>query len=486
VTTTVEHPEWTTGTALRELVRLALPIVAMTVSRMLMTFVDFVMVSQLGTEAQAAISPATMFVFVLGCLGLGIATATQTFVAQAVGRGQPRAAGGYAWQSLYIALALGLITAPLAATTATWFTPLTQLGQHSPGMVEMEVAYVRIALWSLVPSVLCIGLEGFFNGIQRPRIALVAILAALVVNVAGNWLFIFGHLGCPRMGVAGAALATVIGWLVRVGVLVVAILHRETDTQFGTRHSLGLRWEKLAGLLRIGGPTGVQWLVDIGSWAVFLLLIVPPLGVNTTAASNVGLQLMHLSFMPAIGVGIALCSQVGFAIGAGRPEEAMWRARIALALNMIYMGAVGLLFLLAREPLIAIFNTDPLVIRAGGHVLIWAAVFQIFDAMGITYMNALRGAGDTRFMAILMAVCCWGIFVAGGYATVALAPGWGLNGPWSMCTLYIIVVGVVLWWRWHGQRWRAIRLFQDHGPVAGNEPAAKTAAVATSPAAGGP
>jgi Na+-driven multidrug efflux pump len=78
VTTTVEHPEWTTGTALRELVRLALPIVAMTVSRMLMTFVDFVMVSQLGTEAQAAISPATMFVFVLGCLGLGIATATQT------------------------------------------------------------------------------------------------------------------------------------------------------------------------------------------------------------------------------------------------------------------------------------------------------------------------------------------------------------------------------------------------------------------------
>ena len=116
-------------------------------------------------------------------------------------------------------------------------------------------------------------------------------------------------------------------------------------------------------------------------------------------------------------------------------------------------------------------------------MLIWAALFQIFDAMGITYMNALRGAGDTRFMAILMAVCCWGIFVAGGYATVALAPGWGLNGPWSMCTLYIIVVGVVLWWRWHGQRWRAIRLFHEPPTAADDEP---TREVATAPAAGGP
>ncbi len=444
----------------RELLHLALPIVGLTVSRMLMGFVDFVMVSWLGTDAQAAISPATLFVFAVGCAGMGVATAVQTFVSQAAGRGESHEAGGYAWQSLYIAVALTVVVGPAAIVADTWFAWLARLAGHPAQIIPLEVEYVRIALWSALIAVMTVGLEGFFNGIQRPRVALVAALVALAVNTLGNWLLIFGNLGFPRMGIAGAAVATVIGFGARTLVLVVAMLDPTIDQQYHTRRSLLFRWDKLKGLLGVGGPTAVQWILDLGSWVVFLGWIIPAFGLVAMAATNVGLQLLHLSFMPAIGIGIALCSQVGFAIGQGRPEEARLRTRVALGVTVGYMGVAGLLFLLARGPLIALFNADPTVIAAGSVVMIWAAIFQVFDAMGITYMNALRGAGDTRFPAVVMAVCCWGVFVGGGVVAARLVPSWGLSGPWGACTLYIVLVGVALWWRWRGHAWQRIRLFE--------------------------
>lgn len=444
-----------------ELLRLAAPVIAMMVSRLLMTFIDFVMVSQLGTEAQAAISPASFFVFVAGCLGLGVAHAVQTYVSQANGRGEPRLAGPYAWQSFYIAGLFILVTAPLAATTPTWFGWLATLGQHSQAVSEMEVTYVEIALWSVPPSIICIGLNGLFTGVQRPWITFGAVVASLATNLVGNWVLIFGHWGFPALGIAGAAYATVLAWAVRAAVLTLAMLRADFDRQYNTRRSMAFNAARLFDLLKVGGPTAIGWLLDVGSWAVFMMLIIPPYGTAAMAANNVGVQYMHLSFMPAIGLAIGLCSQVGFAIGAGRPELARLRARVAFRLTAAYMGSVGLLFLLAGRPLVSLMNNDPAVIHAGGPVLIWAAIFQVFDAMAITYMNALRGAGDTRWPALVMSILCWVVFIGGGYAFSRAVPQLGISGPWSMCTLYIIIIGLLLAWRWFGGRWEAIRLFAD-------------------------
>ena len=464
MTSNRENASLTEGSPTEELLWLALPIIGMMVSRMLMGFIDFVMVTQLGTDAQAAISPASMFVFVIGCIGLGFANAVQTFVSQADGRGRPREAGGFAWQSFYIAGVFALLTLPFAATVDVWFGWLARIGHHSDAVATLESSYIRIALWCVAPSIICIGLNGFFNGVQKPWVAFVAVTASLAANVVGNWLLIFGNWGCPRLGIAGAAYSTVIAWWVRAVILTVAVLMPSFDRQYNTRHSLAPCWHKLVGLIRVGGPTSIGWLVDVGSWTIFLVLIMPTFGTAALAAGNVGLQLMHLSFMPAVGIGIALCSQVGFAIGEGRPDVAVLRARVAFRVTGAYMGAVGLAFLLAREPLVSLFNQDPNVIAAGSVVLIWAAIFQVFDAMCITYMNALRGAGDTRWPAIAMGVSCWTIFICGGYALARFVPDWGMNGPWAMCTLYIIVLGLALLRRWRAGKWRDIRLFDEQHP----------------------
>ena len=438
---------------------LAAPIILMMVSRMLMGFIDFWMVKYLGTTALAAISPAVMLVFTVGCVWMGVTNGVQTFVSQADGRGEQKICGAYGWQGMYIAAVSTLITWPLAATTEQWYGALAAFAKHEPEMARLEIEYTKIALWSIPFSVLSMGFNAFFMGIQKPRIALAAVFVSLVVNAVGDYLLVFGHYGFPEMGIAGAAVATVIGWAVRAVFLGLAMLLPQYDRLYNTRRSLAPSLSKLGGLLKIGGPTAVQWLVDIGSWLVFLAVIMPPFGVKAVAASNIGLQLMHLSFMPAIGIGIALCSQVGFAIGEQDIPRARAQARVAMRLTGIYMSLGGVMFITCGRLLTWMFDQDPEVIRLGQLVLIGVAVFQFFDAMCITYMNALRGAGDTRWPAVAVFVCCWGIFIGGGMVISHYAPHWGVLGPWGTCAVYIILLGLTMRWRWNGGAWEHIDLF---------------------------
>ncbi len=151
----------------------------------------------------------------------------------------------------------------------------------------------------------------------------------------------------------------------------------------------------------------------------------------------------------------------------------MVRARLGMWVNGAFMGLVGLVFLVARYPLMNLMSvdpatgtSDPAVVRIGADILIWAAVFQVFDAAAITYMNALRGAGDTKWPAMMVVLNCWFVFIGGGYLMSRLVPQWGVHGPWMMCTVYIILYGLALWWRFSRGAWRRIDLFGDR-PAAG-------------------
>jgi len=455
---------------MRRIFALAVPNIGTTVSRMLMGFTDFVMVSRLGTDALAAISPATILVWSVLCIGNGVATAVTTFSAQSLGRGARREAGAYGWQSFYLAIAFGIVMWP----TTLLIPMLIRWIGHPEPVMAIEIAYVRIDLWSIAPSLLVAGLDGFFNGIQRPGVSVLAVVASLISNAVLNFIFIFGYLGFPAMGAAGSALATVLSWCLRGAILTIAFVSTEFDKEFGTRSAWRPSWTMLSGLFRVGFPTALQWFLDIAAWVVFMTYLVAGYGTAAMAATNVGVQYMHLSFMPAVGIGMALTSLVGHAIGRGKPELAARRTTAAMLMTCAYMGAIGLLFWLMRTPLMRLMSQDPMVISLGGTVLVWAAVFQVFDGLGITYGSALRGAGDTRWPAGAFLVCCWGIFVFGGWLVSRYVPSLGFNGPWLMCTIYIAVLGVLLWRRFARGRWREIKLFSAVENAAQNEIAAES------------
>jgi multidrug resistance protein, MATE family len=448
-----------------ELLRLALPLIAVTASRMLMGFVDVTMVSRLGTDALAAILPGTLMMWAFICFGCGVGTSVQTFASQADGRGKPEEGAAYAWQTVF----LGLAFLPLAYA-ATQVIPLVyaalgSLVEHPPEVRALELAYTRIALWSMAPAAIAAGFEGFFNGIQRPRVTLFEVVISLGVLSLGNYVLIWGHWGFPRMGIAGSALATVLAWWVRALVLFAVFCSPYYNRRYHTRRAFALSGRKCVDILRVGGPTGAAWLIDISSWVMFLNVIVPWFGTASLAATNIALQYTHLAFMPAIGVGMALCSQVGFAIGAGDPDKAAARTRTALRLTMAYMGAIGLLLFALRYPLMWWFTTDPAVAAIGVSIMVWVAAYQIFDAMAITFISSLRGAGDTRTPAVLNALCCWGIFIGGGYLVARFWPQWGVHGPWLLAVVYLTVLGLLLLWRYRTGTWRKIRLFGERTPA---------------------
>jgi MATE family multidrug resistance protein len=440
----------------RLLWRQALPNVGMTLGRLLIGVTDFVMVSLLGTDAQAAIAPATFLVFVIMCVGMAIAGTVTTFSAQAFGRGDRREAGAYAWQSLYLAAGFTLLCGPLMGC----MEPLFGLFDHAPAVHRMEVDYCRIAVWSMGPSIAVAGLNGFFVGVQRPMVGFYSVLVALLWNRVGNYALIFGKWGFPALGVRGAAVATVGAWTVRAGIMLVIFLQRGVDEEFQTRGAYAPSAARMRRLIAVGAPSAAQWLLDIGAWFLFLTYLIARFGTGAMAAANVCWQYMQVSFMPAIGVGLALCSLVGCAIGEGRPGLALYRSRIALVITSVYMGAAGLLFCLARRPLMQLLSDDPAVIALGAGMLVWVGIFQVFDGLFHVYHNALRGAGDTRGPAVAVALTCWGIFLLGGWAAVRWAPGLGYHGPWLACTAYIVVLGLVLWRRFERGGWRRIRLFE--------------------------
>ena len=452
---------------MRKLLILAAPIIAAMVSRMAMGFIDFVMVSRLGTEATAAISPSTILVFSVLCLGMGAATSIQTFAAQALGRRQPREAAAYAWQSIYMAIAFSLLSYPATQLAEPFWT----LIGATPEVLALQVAYCKIAFWCIGFSIVTFGLEGFFNGIQKPSVTLVATLIGLVFNAVANYALIFGKFGFPVMGIQGAAYATVIAWGIRALLLFLVFVSQEFRRTYATHETWRISLDKLKGIFHVGGPTAVQWVLDIGAWFVFLSLLMKDFGTAAMAASNIALQYMHFSFMPALGIGLALNTLVGHAIGEGRPHLAFQRARACMIVNGLYMGLIGVIFFVARHELVALMSVDPAtgtsdpeVIRLGAGALIWAAIFQVFDAAAITYMTALRGAGDTRWPAVVIVLNCWIVFIGGGYLVSRLIPEWGIHGPWMTCTLYIILYGWVLRWRFKRGAWRRINLFKDKPP----------------------
>ncbi|MFH1419998.1 MAG: MATE family efflux transporter [Planctomycetota bacterium] len=447
----------------RRLLVLAAPMILTMVSRMLMGFIDFVMVSRLGTEATAAISPCTIFVFTLICFGMGAASSIQTFAAQSLGRGRHQAAAQYAWQGFYLAMVFAGLSLPASMLSA----PFWRLVGHPASVQTLEVAYCETALWCMGFSILCISMDSFFNGIQKPTVGLISVLVSLVFNVCANYCLIYGNFGFPALGIRGAAIATVIAWGVRAGMLTLVFLSHEFNRVYATRSSSRLDRQKIKDILRVGGPIAVQWVLDIGAWFVFLTLLMGQFGTASMAAANIGLQYMHLSFMPAIGLGIAICSLVGHAIGERNPDLAARRVKVGMLITGSYMGLVGLFLFVARSELTGLMSSDPEVIRLGSGVLIWAAIFQIFDAAQITYVNGLRGAGDTKGPAILVAGHCWIVFIAGGYLVARWFPHWDVHGPWMMCTLYIILLGLALWRRFARGQWRNIDLFKDEAPTAG-------------------
>jgi MATE family multidrug resistance protein len=234
-------------------------------------------------------------------------------------------------------------------------------------------------------------------------------------------------------------------------------------------------------LVTIGVPGGFQTVAEVIAWFLFCVWVMNRFGQSAVTANNYMMQYMKVSFMPAFGLSAAVTALVGRYMGMNRLDLARQRAHLGFKITASYMLCCGAFFFLGRNLLISLFSDDPDVIRVGGILLTFAAIYQLFDGLYIIYIGALRGVGDTFWPATVTSVLCWTIVVGGGASVGRLAPQWGPTGPWIFASAYGLILGLYLLIRFSRGEWKAVESKPD---VPGASPLPAPAAAATHVTAG--
>jgi MATE family multidrug resistance protein len=285
-----------------------------------------------------------------------------------------------------------------------------------------------------------------------------ASLAAMALNVLGNWLLIDGHLGAPALGVRGAAiastLATAAGFL---GLLAVFVWD-------GRRAPAG-RWRlrELGRLLRFGLPSGFNWFFEFLAFAFFMNVVVAGLGTTTVAALMAVIQVNSVAFMPAFALASAGAILVGQAIGAARQAAVPRIVAVTFSVAAAWQSLAGVAYLALPGLLLAPFARDPgsaeALLDVATRMLVLSAAWQLFDAAAATLAEALRAAGDTLFVLLARLVIGWAFWAPGSYFAVH-GLGLGDVGAVVSLVLYLAVLSLALLARFRGGAWRRIRLVE--------------------------
>lgn len=443
---------------LAELLYLAGPTIAQMASYTVMQFIDTWMLARYGSNLASGLEPTAgansgMFAFALISLGFGALTLVNTLVSQAFGRGDFPIGGRYLWQGIWLSVFYWLLLLPLIPLVSSVFRSLG----HEAKLVSLETEYLRIMIACAVLKLLQVALSQFMLAIDRPMAALLATVCGVAVNAVAAFVLIYGKLGFAPMGVRGSAIGQNVGVFTEMLVLLLLVCRRQVRTVFNLK-DWRLRGREFMTLLRVGVPAGVQVVADVAAWTLFSLWVMAPFGTATIAANAFTFRFYAVSFMPAYGISIAVTALVGRSIGRGEPDVAGDRARLGFIVSAIYMGLCGIGFFFGRRVLLGLFTSNPEILRVGVVMLVYAAVYQFFDAMYIIYNGALRGAGDTLMPAIATAVLCWSVTVLGGRLVAVHATRFGAGGPWAAATVYGVLLGLFMYGRFLAGGWRRIQL----------------------------
>jgi MATE family multidrug resistance protein len=459
----------------REVLVVAYPLILAQMSFTVQVFVDRLFLTWHSAEAVAGAVTGLFVVWALVGLCIGTGEYLTTFVAQYLGAGRLARIGPAMWQGIYFSLAAGLVLALLAPLAG----PVFALAGHEARVRAHEVTYASILLLGSGPVILMATLSTFFAGRGSTRVVLVVNVVATAVNCVFDYAWIFGRLGFSARGVAGAAWATVTSQVVGAAIFLALVLKREHRRVYRTL--AGWRFEPalFARFLRFGLPTGLQYSLEIGAFALFMVLL-GRIGTVELAASGIAFNLNMIVFMPMLGLGVGVSAVVGRHLGAGRPEAAERTTWSAFWMSLGYMSLCGLLYLAAPGLLLAPYAagadpaTFPAVARVATVLLRFIALYSIFDMMNVVFAAGLKGAGDTLYPLVLTFLLSWGAMLVPAYVACELLGG-GAYVAWSAATAYVVLLGLLLLRRFRTGRWKTMRVIEGAADPSGLVELAATA-----------
>src|SRR5215469_1255463 len=445
------HQDFTTGSLNRAILLLAIPMVLEMVLESLFAVVDVFWVGRLGADAIATVGLTESMLSLVMAVGFGLSLSTTAMVARRIGEKDPSGAAVAGVQAIVIGLALSV----MFGLPCLFYAPnLLRLMGASPQVVATGSSYARIALGGSGVLLLLFLNNAIFRGAGDAAIAMRLLWVSNIINLILDPCFIFGWGPFPKLGVTGAALATFTGRSIGVLYQFYRLL-RGTERIRILRSQIRVAWHVLFRLLRVSLTGILQFAIAHTSW-IGLVRIISVFGSAALAGYTIAIRILIFILMPSWGLSNAAATLVGQNLGARQPERAqisVWRTGFY---NMLFLGAVGVFFLIFATPVVRLFTNDPAVVPLAATCLRILSYGNVGYAYGMVMLQAFNGAGDTVTPTVVNFFGFWLLEIPLAYV-LAITAHMGANGVYISIVVAeaaIAAAGVLLFrrGRWKGQQ----------------------------------
>ena len=396
------HQDFTTGSLNRAILLLAIPMVLEMVLESLFAVVDVFWVGRLGADAVATVGLTESLLSLVFAVGLGLSLSTTAMVARRIGEKDPEGAAVAGVQ----AIAIGILSSALIGIPCYFYAPrLLQLMGASPQIVTLGSNYTRIALGGSGAIMMLFLNNAIFRGAGDAAIAMRLLWVSNIINLILDPCLIFGWGPFPKMGVTGAALATLTGRSIGVLYQFYRLLRGSERIRI-LRRQVRLDFSIFFRLLRVSLTGILQFAIADVSW-IGLVRIVSVFGSAALAGYTIAIRIVIFVILPSWGLSNAAATLVGQNLGAKQPERAetsVWRTGFY---NMVFLGAIGIVFILFSVPVVRLFTNDPQVVPLAASCLRILSYGNIAFAYGMVMLQAFNGAGDTLTPTLVNLVGFW-------------------------------------------------------------------------------
>jgi putative MATE family efflux protein len=414
--------DYTQGSIGRAIVLLSVPMVLEMSMESLFAVVDIFFVSKLGADAAATVGLTESMLTIIYALAIGLSMAATAMVARRVGEKDLAGARTAAVQAIVLGL---ILAAPISLAGILWAPDLLRLMGAPESVVATGSGYTAVMFGCSFVIFLLFLINAIFRGAGDPVVSMRSLWLANLLNIGLCPSFVFGWGPFPELGVLGAAVGTTIGRGAGVLYQVWALRQGSSRIVLGLP-DLRIDWKVIARLARVSGPAMFQFLIATASW-LGLVRIIALFGSPALAGYTIAIRVVIFTILPSWGVSNAAATLVGQNLGAGRPDRAersVWQAGFY---NMLFLGLVGVIFLIFAERILGIFTSDPEVLRYGVSCLRICSYGYPAYAWGMVMVQAFNGAGDTWTPTWINLGCYWLFQIPFAWA-LALPLGLGTTG----------------------------------------------------------
>jgi MATE family multidrug resistance protein len=450
---------WNCAGGYLEFLKIALPLIISTGAWAFQNFINRFFLAWYSQDAFAASLPSGMLAFSIMSVFIGTVSYVDVFIAQYHGKKEYRSIGPSVWQSVYLSFAGAAVLIFISFFSSEIFNFIG----HAKEVAAQEIKYFRVLCLGAPTALLTPALAGFYAGRGKTSVILQINIAGIMLNVILDYILIFGKFGLTPLGIEGAALASIASSIVMDIIFIFLIVSQKNDKIYNTRN-IKPDFNFMKRLFLFGFPNGIQFFFDMSTFT-FFILVMGTIGKLELSATNMALNINHLTFMPLMGFGIATSVMVGHYLGRNKSSIAKICVKTAFKSVYLYISILIAALIFIPNAFIYPFSkgAEALIIEEIRpitiNILRFVALYSLFDPANIIFSSAIKGAGDTAFVMkflVSASIIVWAVPV---YLAV-IKFKFGLYSGWGITVFYAFLVALIFYLRYKSGKWKKMRVIE--------------------------